>query len=113
MQPTASAVGTDAPPDTPKGRQRLAQKQTNSARGTSYRQNEDFENAEEPGEEEEEEAKNGHLEIQAMADPSPRSDRRLACPAKPKLRSRRIRPSSSRAAEDPYCLHRSKSFSRN
>ena len=105
MQPTASAVGTDAPPDTPKGRQRLAQKQTNSARGTSYRQNEDFENAEEPGEEEEEEAKNGHLEIQAMADPSPRSDRRLACPARQRRGRGRPRLQSCLEFESPLKGH--------
>ena len=41
----------------------------------------DPENPEETEEEDAEEAENGHLEIQAMAAPNPRSDRRLACPA--------------------------------
>ena len=54
-----------------------------TALGESQWQNEDFENPEESDEEEDaEEAENGHLEIQAMAAPNPRSDRRLACPAR-------------------------------
>jgi hypothetical protein len=56
--------------------------------GEAQWQNEDFENPEETNEEEAEESENGHLEIQAMADPRPRSDRRLACPARQR-RSRR------------------------
>jgi hypothetical protein len=59
-----------------------------TALGQSQWQNEDFENPEEPDEEDAEEAANGHLEIQAMADHNPRSDRRLACPARQR-RSRR------------------------
>jgi hypothetical protein len=48
-----------------------------TALGQSQWQNEDFETPEETNEEEEaEEAENGHLEIQAMAAPNPRSDRR-------------------------------------
>jgi hypothetical protein len=63
-----------------------------TALGESQWQNEDFENPEEPDEEEDaEEAENGHLEIQAMAAPNPRSDRRLACPAR-KRRSNRSAP---------------------
>ena len=57
-----------------------------TALGQSQWQNEDFENPEETNEEEEEEAENGHLEIQAMAGPRPRSDRRLACPARKRRR---------------------------
>jgi len=62
-----------------------------TALGDPQWQNEDFENPEENNEEAEEEAENGHLEIQAMAAPNPRSDRRLACPA----RKRRSNPSTS------------------
>jgi len=61
-----------------------------TALGQSQWQNEDFENPEETEEEEAaEEAENGHLEIQAMAVPNSRSDRRLACPAR-KRRSNRM-----------------------
>ena len=59
--------------------------------GESQWQNEDFETSEEPEEEDAEEAENGHLEIQAMAAPNPRSDRRPACPAR-KRRSNRLAP---------------------
>ena len=51
-----------------------------TALGDPQWQNEDFENPEETEEESPEESENGHLEIQAMAAPNPRSDRRLACP---------------------------------
>jgi hypothetical protein len=57
MQPTAPAVGE-------------------TALGQSPWQNQDFENPEETNEENEDEAENGHLEIQAMADHRPRSNRR-------------------------------------
>ena len=62
-----------------------------TALGDPQWQNEDFENHEETDEEENEEAENGHLEIRAMAAPNPRSDRRLACPAR-KRRSNRLTP---------------------
>jgi len=62
-----------------------------TALGDPQWQNEDLENSEETDEEENEEAENGHLEIQAMGAPNPRSDRRLACPA----RKRRSNPSTS------------------
>ena len=58
--------------------------------GEAQWQNQDFEN-QENNEEDAEEAENGHLEIQAMADHRPRSDRRLACPAR-KRRSKRLAP---------------------
>ena len=60
-----------------------------TALGDPQWQNEDFENPEETNEEEAEEAENGHLEIQAMAAPNPRSDRRLACPARKRRSNRR------------------------
>ena len=80
-----------------------------TALGDPQWQNEDFENPEETDEEENEEAENGHLEIQAMAAPNPRSDRRLACPA----RKRRSNPSVSQTRVPHFSrFSRSEAFPR-